>query len=394
MKNIINQYSKEITDRLQDGTERTLYKPLANFLEFYTKISVKKEISAIAEQSSTNYEKGVGFPDITIKENGFTLGYIEVKLPNDSVDDKKFKIQFDRYKASLENIIFTNLKIWQLWQWDKEGNSKKIKEIVFDYEDPKEDDFEKFFGDFLNFTIIQASTPKQLAINLAKRTRLLAAILEEYTDNKMLRETKEAFKITLLHDIDDSSFTNLIAETFTYSLFIATLEHFNSGKSDSLTLTTAVDYIPNTIPVLHDLYKLADNLSHEIPDIKESVELILKELNSCAIEKIRNSFYKENNTQEPILYFYETFLKEYDKETKKKRGAYYTPKPVVDFIVRSVDTILSENFALKDGVLNPAVKLLDPATGTGTFLASTIELNKIKIDKKYKTLNVEKEQFI
>lgn len=391
-------YSKEINERLKDGTERTLYKPLGNFLESFTKTQFKKEISAIAEQSSKNYKKGVGFPDITIKENGFTLGYIEVKLPTDNIDDKKFKEQFDRYKGSLENIIFTNLKIWQLWQWDKEGNAKKVKEIIFDYASPKEEDFLKLFEIFIHFSIIQASTPKQLAVNLAKRTKLLATllteILEDETQNTLLLSTKEAFKTTLLHDIDDKSFTNLIAETFTYSLFIATLEHFESGKQDEMTLTTAVDFIPRTIPVLNDLYQLAQNLSKQIFDIKESVELILKELNGCAIEKIRNSFYKENSGNEPTLYFYETFLKEYDKETKKKRGAYYTPKPVVDFIVKSVDTLLSENFGLKEGIMTKEVKLLDPATGTGTFLASSIELIKRKIDKKYAILNLEKQQFI
>jgi len=390
----MKQYANEIVERLKDGTERTLYKPLGNFLERHIESCCKKRVSSIAEQSSKNYEKGVGFPDITIKEDGFTLGYIEVKLPSDNIDDKKFKSQFDRYKASLENIVFTNLKVWQLWQWDKEGNSKKVKEIIFNYENPQDDDFKKLLNEFLNFKLPQASTPKQLAINLAKRTKLLAAILELYKDNKGLQETKEAFKISLLHDIEDDSFINLISETFTYSLFIATLEHFNSAKKDDLTLTTAIDYIPKTIPVLHDLYRLADNLSREIEEVKASVELILKELNSCAIEKIRNSFYKENSSQEPILYFYETFLREYDKETKKKRGAYYTPKPVVDFIVKSVDTILAQDFVLKDGFLNQSVKVLDPATGTGTFLACAIELIKTKIDKKYQILGVEKEQFI
>ncbi len=392
----MQEYKQEINLRLQDGTERSLYKPICNFLERFIKINLIKNVSAIAEQSSKNYEKGVGFPDITIKENSFALGYIEVKLPNDNIDDKKFKPQFDRYKSSLENIIFTNLKIWQLWQWDKEGNSKKVKEIIFDYSDPKnkEDDFKKLLTEFISFTIVQATTPKQLAVNLAKRTKLLASILEIYKDNGQLQDTKEAFQKTLLHDIEDDSFVNLISETFTYSLFIATLEHFNSGKNDDLTLTTAIDYIPKTIPILHDLYRLADNLGREINDVKISVGLILKELNSCAIEKIRNSFYKENNDQEPILYFYETFLKEYDKETKKKRGAFYTPKPIVDFIVKSIDSILSEDFKLKNGFLNENVKVLDPATGTGTFLASAIELIKNKIDKKYSFLGVEKEQFV
>ncbi|HOI83105.1 MAG TPA: helicase, partial [Campylobacterales bacterium] len=263
----LEDYSSQIVERLRDGTERTLYPPLCNFLAAYTKDTHKKDVAAVAEQSSKNYEKGVGFPDITIKEKGFTLGYIEVKLPTDSIDDKKFKDQFDRYKASLENIIFTNLKIWQLWQWDKDGNSKKVQEVIFDYADPKIDDFDKLFGLFISFTPLQAGTPKQLAVNLAKRTKLLSSmlieLLEDESQNELLKETKDAFKNALLHDIDDKSFTNLIAETFTYSLFIATLEHFESGKQDELTLTTAIDYIPHTIPVLHDLYDLAGRLSKQ-----------------------------------------------------------------------------------------------------------------------------------
>ena len=321
----LKNYSSQIPERLRDGTERTLYPPLCNFLAAYTKDTHKKDISAVAEQSSKNYDKGVGFPDITIKEKGFTLGYIEVKLPSDSIDDKKFKEQFDRYKASLENIIFTNLKIWQLWQWDKDGNAKRKAEIIFDYATPNIDELNKLFTDFLGFPIIQAGTPKQLAVNLAKRTKLLASllteILEDDSQNKLLLETKEAFKVTLLHDIDDKSFTNLIAETFTYSLFIATLEHYEKGKNEPLTLTTAIDYIPHTIPVLHDLYSLADKLSKQLPEIREAVGLVLGELNNCAIEKIRNSFYGEHSQNEPTLYLYETFLKEYDRETKKKRGS-------------------------------------------------------------------------
>lgn len=401
----MKEYLKQLEDALKDGTERSIYKPLCNFLERFIQEKYKKQVSTIAEQSSKNYQKGVGFPDITLKEKDFTIGYIEVKLPYDNLDDKKFKVQFDRYKNSLENIIFTNLKNWQLWQWNKEGTSKKVKEIIFDYTDPKPESFLELLNLFLNFTIIQASTSEQLAINLAKRTKLLADLLCEISENSLLIQTKEAFQTALLNDIDDKSFTNLIAETFTYSLFIAALEHLsppnplasgNLGNNhNDLTLTTAIDYIPEAIPVLHDLYKLAQDLSRQIPEIKESVELILKELNSCDITKIRNSFYLNDNTQkEPTLYFYETFLEEYDKETKKKRGVFYTEKPIVDFIVRSVDELLTQNFGLENGLMNSEVKLLDPATGTGSFLASSIELIKNKIDQKYKILNLEKDQFI
>ena len=119
------KYFDEIYDRLQDGTERSLYKPLGNFLEEFIKDNFKKDIKAIAEQSSKNYNKPIGFPDIVIKERDFPIGYIEVKLPKDSLSNVKFKKQFDRYKNSLENIIFTNLNNWELWQWNSKGKSNK-----------------------------------------------------------------------------------------------------------------------------------------------------------------------------------------------------------------------------------------------------------------------------
>lgn len=392
-------YKQSILTALKDGTERSLYKPLCNFIEKFVKNEIEMNITTISEQSSKNYEKGVGFPDVAIKSKDFTLGYIELKLPKDDLNDKKFKEQFYRYKASLDNIIFTNLKVWQLFQWDNEGNSILIKEIKFDSLTFEEisNDFTELFKSFLSYTIIQAKTAKQLAINLAKKTKLLASlltdILEDDERNEELKNTKKGFESTLLNSIDEKSFTNLIAETFTYSLFIAKLEHFEKGKVDELTLNSAMDFIPVTIPVLQDLYQLANSLSRKTNDIKEIVEIILKELNYCDIKAIRNSFYSQEGLNEPILYFYETFLNEYDKETKKKRGAYYTPKPIVDFIVKNVDMFLIEKFNLNEGFLNPKVKLLDPATGTGTFTASVIETVKTKLDKKYKIINSEKEEF-
>jgi type I restriction-modification system DNA methylase subunit len=392
----LEKYQKEIEKSLKVGTERSLYQPFGNFTKDFISQKYKREISTIAEQSSKNYRKGVGFPDITIKEGDFAIGYIEIKLPKDNLNDKRFKEQFDRYKNSLENIIFTNLNVWQLFQWDNEKKAIKVKEVIFEFENPSLDELKKIFDLFLEYEIKGATSSQELAINLAKKTQLLSNMLNQLleVENSDLLQTKESFKKSLLHDISDRSFSNLLSETFTYSLFISTLQHFESGKSDNLTLTTAMDYIPRNIPILYDLYNLSNSLSREIDEVREIVELILKELNLADIEKIRNSFYSETSEKDPILNFYEPFLNAYDPATKKERGAFYTPKPVVDFIVRETDNILKNEFNLENGFLEKGVKVLDPATGTGTFLHSLIELVKRKIDENFKPLGMEKEEFL
>jgi predicted helicase len=391
----IKDFKKEIEENLEVGTERTLYKPLGNFLESFIKDTCEKDVKTFAEQSSLNYSKRVGFPDIAIKDQNFTIGYIELKLPSDSLDNKNHKKQFDKYRDSLENIIFTNLKTWQLYQWDGESKSKKVKEVIFDYQNPDEKELKKILELFLSYVVKNATSSHELATNLAKRTKILSEIIESLikNENREILKLKENFQISLLHDIKEKSFANLIAETFTYSLFIASIQHFEKKNNENLTVTTALDYIPRTIPILYELYDLSKNLSRNFSNVKDSVELILKELNLSDLGKIIASFKVEEKKQDPILNFYEPFLKSYDPETKKERGAFYTPKPVVDFIVRETDKILTNELDLDSGFLENGVKVLDPATGTGTFLSSLIDLVKKRVDENYSHLGMEKEKF-
>jgi hypothetical protein len=390
------KYFKEINERLQDGTERSLYKPLGNFLEEFIKENFKREIKAVIEQSSKNYDKPIGFPDIVLKLQNFSIGYIEVKLPEDSLDKEKFKKQFERYRNSLENIIFTNLKNWELWQWNSKGKPIKQKEIIFDF--INHDNFDPLIEIFDLFMIYQSypiKTPKQLAYNLAKKTQLLSSTVEELLeDYEPLQKTKEGFEKTLLPNLTDHDFANLFAETFSYSLFIAAVYHHHENFIiREFTLTTAVDYIPPTIPVLGDMYRLVSTATRLIPELKESVEIIIRQLDYSNLEKIISKFSISKSENDPILYFYEPFLKEYDKETRKNRAVYLTPKPVINFIIRSVDFVLQTDFKRENGLMNKDIKVLDPATGTGAFLIKAIELIKEKIDKKFGKLHLEQEQF-
>jgi len=387
--NSYDKFQKEIILKLEQGLERSLYGSLEGFLTGFIKDKFDRKVFIISEQSSKNYDdKKIGIPDIAIKENDLTVGYIEVKLPGDSLDHKKFQNQFNRYRDSLENIIFTNLKEWQLWQWnEKEESVKHQKTLYFDVQNFDENNLEElqtWLQPFLFFQPQPIKNTQQLAKNLAKKTKLLTTTLVDiYEESEQLKNVKTGFETTLLHSISPEDFAGIIAETLTYSLFVASLEHLQDLDSKNsfqkLTLTTAIDYIPSNIPVLHDLYQLTKNSTSKNHQLAEVLEQIINQLNNTDLVKIRDSFFADSTKTDPILYFYEDFLSEIDSDRKKKRGVYYTPKPLVDFIVGGVDFLLENKLKLNKGLLNQEVKLLDPATGTGTFLVSSLEniVNKI-----------------
>src|SRR5438552_11170126 len=104
------------------------------------------------------------------------------------------------------------------------------------------------------------------------------------------------------------------------------------------------------------------------------IDDIAEVLNVADVNNILKQYYKSGKGEDPIVHFYETFLSEYDPATREKRGVYYTPEPVVRYIVRSVHSLLKSHFGLDDGLASREVTLLDPAGGTLTFPAEAIKL--------------------
>ncbi len=381
--NILIEQTKQKIARIKDtATERSYYPLLCEFFEGFAKSDAIKlrEAHATPEETTTQYEKKVGFPDITIRNKNELVGWIEVKTPEENLGADKFREQFTKYRESLENIIFTNLREWQLWQWE-DGESKQVgKTIVFDLTTPNgasAEDFEQLLVRFFEGRAYQTRTPKQLALALAKKTRLLSKQVEEAletTDEKSdLWKLKETFEKTLIQDISSHQFANMVAETMAYSLFLSALEHERRGNGNELTLTNAIDYLPTNVPILADLYDLIKKVASAIPNIYQSAQLLVDQLNASEIERIRQKLVEHKPGEDPVIQFYEPFLAEYDPKEREARGVYYTPKPVVDYIVRSVDWILRNKFGKEKGLADESVNLLDPATGTGTFLMSAIQ---------------------
>lgn len=381
--NIIVEQTKQKIARIKDtATERSYYPILCDFFQDFAKSDAieLRDAHATPEETTTQYEKKIGFPDITIRNKNDLIGWIEVKTPEENLGADKFHDQFTKYRESLENIIFTNLREWQLWQWE-DGESKQVgKTIVFDLTTPNgasEEDFEQLLVRFFEGRAYQTRTPKQLALALAKKTRLLSKQVEEAleaADEKSdLWKLKETFEKTLIQDISSHQFANMVAETMAYSLFLSALEHDRRGNGTELTLTNAIDYLPTNVPVLADLYGLIKKVASSIPNIYESAQLLVDQLNASEIERIRQKLVEHKPGEDPVIQFYEPFLAEYDPKEREARGVYYTPKPVVDYIVRSVDWILRNKFSKEKGLADESVNLLDPATGTGTFLMSAIQ---------------------
>ena len=395
--NITIELLKQKIAKIKDtATERSYYPLLCGFFEEYAKSGTLKfrDPRATPEETSTQYEHKVGFPDITIRNGNDLIGWVEIKTPQENLNAEKFQEQFSKYKESLENIIFTNLREWQLWQWE-EGEAKKMAETLFDLtatDSAPSEEFERFLIRFFEGHAYQTRTPKQLALALAKKTRLLSQQVEEALGKSEadsdLRKLKETFERTLIQDTSEHQFANMVAETMAYSLFLAALEHSRRDGAE-LTLTNAIDYLPTNVPILADLYSLIKKVSSTIPTIYEATRLLVDQLNASEIERIHQKLVEHKPGEDPVIQFYEPFLKEYDPKEREARGVYYTPKPVVDYIIKSVDWLLRHRFNKAKGLADESVHLLDPATGTGTFLMSAIQEIYANIKKENSSLGDE-----
>jgi predicted helicase len=258
-------------------------------------------------------------------------------------------------------------------------------------------------------------TSKDLATRLAKLAEVIRKsvndVLQIETEKGELRKLYKAFQEALIHDLTEDDFADMYAQTIAYGLLSARI----SRTSGALVADNLSDLIPNTNPFLKELMQTfltvggrKSKIDFDELGINEVVEL----LRNANMEEVLKDFGAKNPNEDPVIHFYELFLKEYDPEKRMKRGVFYTPRPVVSFIVRSVDEILRNEFGLVDGLADtttwgemksriralvipdgvketaPFVQILDPATGTGTFLVEVIDLiyktmsDKWRSDKK------------
>lgn len=397
----IQKYIETINQRFRLGnsTEHTFRGDLQHLLE-----------TLVPDIRATNEPKrqSCGAPDYIITRGEIPVGFIEAKDIGDNDLEGKKKTgnqeQFDRYKTGLSNLIITDYLDFYFYREGVFTTKISIGKIENDGIVPLPENFNQFTLLFKNFceTISQSiKSPTRLAEMMAGKARLMADIIEkslnedDEKDNlSNLKKQMLSFQQMLISDIDNKSFSDLYSQTIAYGLFAA---RYHDTSLDNFSREEAVRLIPKSNPFLRKLFK---DIADEDLDIR--LVWIIDELVSVFlatdVEKIMKDFGKSTKQEDPVIHFYETFLSAYNPSLRKSRGVWYTPEPVVNFIVRAVDDILKTEFNLPDGLSDKTkkkikvnyqgkkiekevhqVQILDPATGTGTFLAETIK----HIHKKY-----------
>lgn len=244
----------------------------------------------------------------------------------------------------------------------------------------KEEELAKLFKLFFTHSPKPIITAQEFANALAQRTQILKNSLIEAQENTHITSLYETFKEQLYKELDFTEFADSLAQTLTYSLFLARLNN-TSGKE--IDLYNAKAFIPKSFPLIRAMSGFLDNLE-DLDSIKWLIEEILyiinhidiasiiQELNKASEKDLLGHYTTQFTHKDPYLHFYETFLSQYDPRLREIRGVYYTPASVVSFIINAIDSILKTDFALKNGLgaslENNNITLLDFATGTGTFL--------------------------
>jgi hypothetical protein len=387
------QYLDSINGRylLGNATEHTFRGELTNLIE-----------SLVPDIKATNEPKRqkCGAPDYILSRKEIEVGYIEAKDIGD-IDlegKKKNKEQFERYKNGLPNIIFTDYVTFYFY---REGQlithistgtitERGIKPITENF-----DQFESLMKDFCIQVTQTIKSSKRLAELMAGKAKLLAdvigkALLSDVDSdaNSTLRDQMAAFREILIHDITPKGFADVYAQTIAYGMFAARL---HDPTLPTFSREEAAILIPKSNPFLRKLFGYIAG-----PDLDDRIKWIVDGLVdiflACNVSDLLKDFGKATKMEDPIIHFYETFLSMYDPALRKARGVWYTPHPVVSFQIRAIDDILKSEFGISQGIADNSkikinvnvqgkqvekevhrVQMLDPATGTGTYLAEVIK---------------------
>jgi predicted helicase len=375
MKKIFKEYLNKISEitRRGDAREESYYPTLKDFLEsFASALGKKIEVTVLPKRTEA------GNPDFRIWDGSYhVIGYIEAKSPGTNLDHAETSDQLKRYLHTFPNVILTNFYEFRLYR-----NAKILKQAFlarsFIPEKlktlPPIENFEEvkgLFEEFFSFVLPSALTAESLSRELARRTRFLR---DEVIRQELQRKQGdvygfyEAFKKFLIPGLSEDEFADLYAQTITYGLFVA-----RTRANNSFNRRLAHDLIPSNIGILRDVFRYI-SLGRPTEQMEVIIDDIASVLNATNIQSILMQYYRQGKGDDPIMHFYETFLAEYDPETRERRGVYYTPLSVVHFIVRSVHYFLQTRFDKPDGLADESVTLLDPAAGTLTFPAEAIRL--------------------
>ena len=397
---MLHSYIKNLNTQYTSGkaTEHSYRPLLKNLLE-----SLLPKLNIINEPK----RQACGAPDYILTLADLPIGFIETKDINDKdLKGEKSKNgnkeQFDRYKKSLTNLIFTDYLTFHFYRNEELLHSVTIGKVTDKGITPLPENFDTFLTYIQNFGSFQPSgiaKAEDLVTLMAAKAQLLSKIIEKALNEDHtkgiqtdLTDQLTAFSNVLIHDISAKDFADMYAQTITYGLFTA---RYHDPTLPTFSRQEAYQLLPASNPFLKKLFgyiagmEVDTRISWVIDDL---VQMYL----ACDVAQMLASYGKDA-TKDPIVHFYEDFLEAFDPQVRKALGVWYTPLPVVNFMVRTLDTLLKEQFHLPQGIADTSkikvqtqqdnkvagfdieekeyhrVQILDPATGTGTFLAQIIE---------------------
>jgi predicted helicase len=386
MLNIFETYYTSLqSQNLNEVTEHTFRPALQKLLE---EIAATPNIKILHEGKQ---EGKFGRPDFKITSVEKTIGYVENKKINENLNKVLKSEQIQKYKQLSGNILLTNYIDW-IWIKNDEITQvslcrlSDIESKKAALEPGKAEAVLQVIKGFFSFAPEGIATPGKLADALAVRARLLKDFLLE----ELIKQAKEnqtgrlyglyaTFKDFVFSELSVSEFADAFAQNLTYGLFLAKL----NADTKELNLYNVKQFIPDSFQLIRELVGFLDELNN--PEYKETrwiVNEVLDVMNSLDLPEIQKnlSFNKKAKDaddftiKDPYVYFYEDFLASYDKALRKAKGVYYTPPPVVNFIVRAIDDVLQDVFEISEGLADrKQVTVLDFATGTGTFLIEILQ---------------------
>ena len=337
-----------------------------------------------------------GAPDYILTRGVVPLGYVEAKDVGVDLARTERSEQLTRYRQSLGNLVLTD---YLEFRWYLDGELKLQaalprpgKDGRIRWNEDKASEVLQLLGQFIQADLPLKATPKDLATRMARMAQLIRGLIEQTFraegEHGELHGQLAAFRQVLIESLNPAQFADMYAQTLAYGLFAARCNAPGAG----FTRQSAAAQLPKTNPFLRKLF-------HSIagPDLDEriswAVDQLAQLLARADMAAILQDFGTRTRQEDPVVHFYETFLAAYDPKMREARGVYYTPEPVVGYIVRSIDALLKRDFGLSDGLADAKklkfkrpkqhgkgeetveahrLQILDPATGTGTFLFAVI----------------------
>lgn len=379
----IDDYLKKLANAYSIGnaTEHTYRAALQEFVQ-----SMLPGIVATNEPKRS----ACGAPDYIVTKGNVPLGYIEAKDIDVQLSKVERDEQMKRYLGGLSNIILTD---YLEFRWYVNGQHRETARMASVVDGKVKTDkigceqVIKLLELFLTTATPTVNSPSELAGRMAKLARImrnsisltLADELKNDDAHGTLYSQFDGFRQTLIHDLQPEAFADMYAQTICYGMFAA---RCNAGNKGPFSRQSAGQALPKTNPFLRRMFDhiagidLDDRIAWAVDDLAEL-------LGKTDMEAILANFGKSTRREDPVVHFYESFLAAYDPAMRESRGVYYTPEPVVTYIVHSIDHILKTAFNLPDGLADSSrigdansphkVQILDPATGTGTFLHNVVE---------------------